>query len=91
VSKKLLHSLNGDVKKEKRQRAVITITERDDGKFDASLTFEPSIKQQIRLPSGQKIVQVIPERSDNIAVQAAWHCWRNLKEQSKTHIVLTDE
>jgi hypothetical protein len=75
---------NGEVKKPLRQSAVIRITDRDDGKFNASINFEPSIqfKNSKRLKPGA---------DQNIAVQVAWFVWNKLKEQQKTHIVLTDE
>jgi len=79
-----MSSKNGEVKKPKRQRAVITIKDRDDGKFDASIWFEPKIHDK-------KTGKIHPAAEQSIAVQAAWVCWKTLKNDQKGSIILTDE
>jgi len=76
---------NGQVKKVRRQRAVIIITENEDPeKFNATLSFEPSIKDK-------RTGQISATAQDHIVCRTAWHVWNNLKEQQRTHIILTDE
>ena len=70
--------------KRKKQRAHIIIDDNGDGKFRAQIFFEPSIQLG-------KTKSVDPAKLDNIAVQAAHRVWKNLKEQQKSHIILTDE
>jgi hypothetical protein len=81
-----MSSKNGEVKKPRRQRAVIIITENEDDpeKFNASLEFNPSIKDK-------RTGQVTAKAQDHIVCRTAWHVWHELKSRQKNFIVLTDE
>lgn len=67
-----------------RQRAVITITEADDNKFNATLVFEPSIRNP-------KTKVLVPGIQDKSVCQAAWLLWRTLREHQGNRIIITDQ
>jgi hypothetical protein len=66
---------NGEVKKPRRQRAIITITDKNEAQFDANIVFEPSIKNR---------------KTSSPALDAANFVWNQLKNSLKGRVTLTD-